>query len=176
MARVGRKRLDGARYPSGDRRREERNNGYAPSAVKRLTDAAIAGMRDPEWATVIGRLYLAGTFTTSQYSAGKRWATVWAEYCVATGIPSPDPKSVVLGEPSRGEPPDPDSDAGRAAAKKAAKARKRFEEARRELLKCGEDAEKSVRAICEGLGKSPSCYEQILATRRGLDALAKLWA
>ena len=177
MARVGRKRLDGARYPSGDRRPEERPaKEYAPTAVKRLIDAAVAKMGDPEYGTVIGRLVLTGILNTREYTAGKRWAITVAEYEAAMGMPSPNPKSIVIGAPSKGEPPDPESDAGVAQAKAAARARKRYEAAHRELLKCGSDAEKAVRALCEGIGKSPSCHEQILSAKRGLEALAKLWA
>lgn len=174
---AGRQRLAGARYPSGNRRREERaSQEYSPSAIKRLTSAAIAGMHDEEWGTVIGRLYLNGTLTSREYAAGKRWAATWAEYCDATGNPSPNPRSVVIGAPTRSEPPDPDSHAGSAAARRAKRARKRFDEAHAALLKCGMQAESATRKLCEGIGQSPAGLEQFQHAKRGLEALAKLWA
>lgn len=173
---AGRQRLAGARYPSGNRRREDRNQEYSPSAVKRRTDAAMVGMCDAEWGTVIGLYYLSGKLTSREYSAGKRWADVWAEYCSATGIPSPDPRSLVIGAPTRSEPPDPESHAGAAAARRAKRARKKFEEAHAVLLKCGMQAEAAVRKLCDGLGQTPVGHEQFLHAKRGLEALAKLWA
>ncbi len=173
---AGRQRLAGARYPSGNRRREERSNEYWPSAIKRLTSAAVAGMHDPEWGTVIGRLYLEGKLTSREYAAGKRWAAVWAEYCIATGYPSPDPRSLVIGAPTRSEPPDPESHAGAAEARRAKRARKRFEEAHAVLLKCGMQAESATRKLCEGIGQTPTGNEQFLHAKRGLESLARLWA
>lgn len=174
---AGRQRLAGARYPSGDRRREERTNKeYSPSAIKRMTSAAVAGMHDPEWGTVIGRLYLEGRLNSAQYAAGKRWAVTWAEYCAATGIPSPHPRAAAIGEGLRAEPPDPDSDRGIAATRLARRAMKRFDVAHAELLKCGMQAEAAVRKLCEGLGETPLGHEQFLHAKRGLDALARLWS
>lgn len=174
---AGRQRLAGARYPSGNRRREERaTNEYSATAIKRLADAAIAGMHDPQWGTVIGLLYLQKKLTSPQYAAGKRWAATWAEYCAATGNPSPDPKSVVIGGPTRSEPPDPDSHAGDAEARRAKRARKRFDEAHAALLKCGMQAESATRKLCEGLGQTPTGHEQFCHAKRGLEALARLWA
>lgn len=174
---AGRQRLAGARYPSGDRRRDERTNKeYSPSAIKRMTSAAIAGMHDPEWGTVIGRLYLEGKLTSAQYATGKRWAATWKEYCDATGIPSPDPRSLVIGAPTRSEPPDPDSPAGVKATLREDKVRKKFEKAHAILLRCGMQAEAATRKLCEGLGETPLGHEQFLHAKRGLDALAKLWA
>lgn len=173
---AGRQRMAGARYPSGDRRRDERSKEYSPSAIKRMTSAAVAGMHDPEWGTVIGRLYLEGKLTSAQYATGKRWAATWAEYCTATGIPSPNPKSLVIGAPTRSEPPDPDSERGQAATRLAKRAIKRFDTAHAELLKCGMQAEAATRKLCEGLGETPLGHEQFLHAKRGLDALAKLWA
>jgi hypothetical protein len=173
---AGRQRLAGQRYPSGDRRRDERSKEYSPSAIKRMTSAAVAGMHDPEWGTVIGRLYLEGKLTSAQYATGKRWAATWAEYCTATGIPSPNPKSLVIGAPTRSEPPDPDSERGQAMTRLAKRAVKRFDAAHAELLKCGMQAEAATRKLCEGLGETLVGHEQFLHAKRGLDALAKLWA
>lgn len=173
---AGRNRIAGARYPSGDRRREERSQEYSPTAIKRLLDAEMCGMRDPKWGTVIGRMYIAKKLTSVEYAAGKRWAVTWAEYCATTGNPSPDPRSVVIGAQTRSEPPDQESPAGVAAALRAARARKRFEKAHRELCKCGMRAEAATRKLCEGLGQTPTGHEEFLHAKRGLEALAKLWA
>jgi hypothetical protein len=174
---AGRQRMAGARYPSGDRHRTERTNKeYSPSAIKRITSAAVAGMHDPEWGTVIGRLYLEGKLTSLEYATGKRWAVTWAEYCAATGIPSPNPRSVVIGAPARSEPPDPDSERGQAMTRLAKRAMKRFDTAHAVLLKCGMQAEAATRKLCEGLGETPLGHEQFLHAKRGLVALAKFWS
>ena len=179
---AGRPRKIGERYPSGDLRKDHRGSKsgyqerYAPAEIKRATDAAMAGLRDAHWGTVLGRFYLTGKLTGAQHAAGKRWAETWDDYCVAMGLPSPHPKSLVIGAPSRGEPPDPDSDAGRAAARSAERARKRFEAAHKILIREGMQAEKAVRDICEGVGKSPIGHEQFLHALRGLTALAKFWS
>lgn len=175
MAKAGRNRLQGERYKNGALKTSVPKHEHAPSAVKRLADAAIAGMRDAEWGTVIGRYYLTKKLTSLEYATGKRWALTSADYTRHFGLTSPDPKSIAIGAPSRGEPPDPDSDAGQAMAKTAAKARKRFEEAHKALLKCGMQAESAVRRLCEGIGETPTGHEQFLHAKRGLKALADFW-
>jgi hypothetical protein len=58
----------------------------------------------------------------------------------------------------------------------AKRAVKRFDAAHAELLKCGMQAEAATRKLCEGLGETLVGHEQFLHAKRGLDALAKLWA
>ena len=82
-----------ARYPSGQI--VPRSGIASPIAIKRLTDAAVAGLRDASWGTMLGRIYLAGKISAGEYSAGRRWAALVAEYAVACQGPRP-PKTVLL--------------------------------------------------------------------------------
>ena len=41
------------------------------------------------WGTSLGRLFLAGQITATQFSAGKRFAELSAKYSVACGRPEP---------------------------------------------------------------------------------------
>lgn len=97
------------REPSGKVQREK---PLPPaSEVRRLRDAALAGMRDPLWGSQIGRLHMAGKISAEQLAAGKRWAERAALYRAAIESPSPDPKAMNFNS-STGSPIDPDSDRG----------------------------------------------------------------
>lgn len=98
------------REPSGRPSRAEEDVAPPPTSAKRLRDAAIARMADPEWGTELGRLWLAGKVTAPQYQAGKRWWNVRENYLVAIGSPMPYPPAgmvaVLAGPPgTAGEDP-----------------------------------------------------------------------
>jgi hypothetical protein len=55
-----------ARAPSG---RIARHSELAsPTAIRRLTDAATAGLRDASWGTTLGRLYLTEKISAGEYA------------------------------------------------------------------------------------------------------------
>lgn len=88
---AGRKRKQGEREPNGRIARDFRRqlDGPAPGDVRRLRDAALRGLRDAEWGTEPGRLYLVGRLTEARYAALKRVGQVWAAYHWALGIALP---------------------------------------------------------------------------------------
>lgn len=162
------RRLITAREPSG---RPQRHRELAPSEVRRLRDAALCGLKDAEWGTELGRLYLTGAITETMYGAGKRWAEVASRYQAAIGIfPVRGP---ALERGARGANPDPDSDEGHKIARKEREAIEQFFAAHAVLLATG--AELLVRRLCE-LNDAPSGPREYGAVKRGLEALAAHWA
>lgn len=157
------------RTPTGALSRAGRERELPPTQVKRLRDAALAGLRDPEWGTELGRLYLAGTISASMYAAGKDWREKAARY-----IKTLDHFPVrTLPMDGRGgsAPADPDSEAGAAQARREAGAMERFFEAHHVLLSSGRLAERAVRHLCER-DQGPCGMAELIALRNGLSALA----
>jgi len=58
-----------------------------PTEVRRLVEAASAGLRDPIWCSEIGRLHLVGKITSAQFAAAKRWTELAASYSQACQSP-----------------------------------------------------------------------------------------
>lgn len=149
----------------------------APSEVKRLRDAALAGMRDPLWGTEIGRLYLAGKITATMFAAGKRWSELASQYSQALQSPAPDPKAISLDRTGR-EHIDPDSPEGRKEARRHARAVQSFIDAYA-ALKTDNRLDRDrvirvVRATCER-GEMVHGHTDLLALSRGLEQLAAFW-
>lgn len=144
-----------------------------PSEVRRLRDAALAGMRDPLWGTELGRLYLVGKITSAMYAAGKRWSELSTKYSRALCSPCPDPKAVCF-DRSGGESPDPDSYEGRKEARRHERAVTSFIDAHAALKSTSMAAERVVRSMCERneilLG-----HESLMALSTGLSTLAGFW-
>lgn len=163
-----RKRL-AYREPNGKPQRGGERD-YPPVMVKRLRDAAMAGLRDPEWGTELGRLFLEAAITPEMYAAGKKWCETVAWYHQAIGVKLMH--SPVLERGRGGQEPDPDSEAGRIQAAKDTERAERFFEAHAVLLSTG--AEQAVRNLCE-LNEGPCGMAQLIATRNGLSALANHW-
>ena len=163
-------RLVKARTPSGQLSRAGREREFPPTQVKRLRDAAMAGLRDPEWGTELGRLYLEGTITATMYAAGKVWREKAAKYVNSLGH---FPVRSIL-EEGRGEslPPDPDTAEGQKQARREADAMERFFEAHHQLLSAGKLAEATVRRLCEH-NEGPCGMAELIALRNGLSALAE---
>lgn len=159
------------REPSGRlSRRGERES--APTAIRRLRDAALRGMHDPEWGTELGRLYLEGELTDAMYAAGKRWAEVAAAHLSAIGaFPV---KSVALQRGSLAHDPDPGSDMGQKQAARDSNALERFAEAHAVLMTAYPGAESSVRRLCEQ-EEGPCGFTERLQVRTGLVRLAEHW-
>jgi hypothetical protein len=141
------------REPNGRAQREPQLP--APSEVKRLRDAALAGMRDALWGTEIGRLYLASKITSTMFAAGKRWSELASQYSTALCSPAPDPKAISLDRSSTSHKIDPDSADGRREARRHARAVQSFVDAHVALKDHSRAAERIVRATCER-GEMPS--------------------
>lgn len=169
-----RQKLVLVREPNGRASRSAEDKEYAPARVKRLLDAALAEMGDPEWGTAIGRLYIRQKITAPMYAAGKRWVERADKYHHAIGAPPPNPKALSFEGHQHGNPPDPDSEEGKKHAKRDIDAVTDFLAAHAVLIAAGMLAEAMVRNTCER-DIQPDDYEQLLALNRGLLWLADYW-
>ena len=155
------------RQPNGQPRRSAQLP--PPAEVTRLRDAALAGMRDSVWGTSLGRLFLSGHITATQFSAGKRWAELSAKYSVACGGPKPA-RSAAL-DPDGGSPADPDSLQGRREARRHGLTVERYLAASKVLKGMGATSEAAVRDVCD----RDLHPVGLIHLRGGLSALAALW-
>jgi len=176
MARVGRKRKPGAREPNGRPDRKEQEARYSPTAVKRMSDAAMAAAHDPRLGTVLGRLLLLGEINARQAGAGWQWAEIAHEYYSAIGATPLQAKPVSYERGAKGSAPDLDSDAGAAMTERDKRIVRRFDRAFVVLQSQGHAAATACRRLCEGRGIDPDSYEERLSALRGLDALAAHFA
>ena len=158
-----------SREPSGRVQRE--NLGLSPNEVRRLRDAAVRGLRDAEWGTEIGRLYLEGTLTDAQYAAGKWWSMLAANYAEAIGA-KPHPKPIALERGSASHQCDPGSERGLDIAETHKRDVRRFLAVLEALQKHGPIVVKAVRGLCEH-DQPPCGYFYFTAMRRGLDVVAR---
>src|SRR5262245_23629179 len=112
MTRGTRPMLSVAREPSGRRARAGGEPALAPAQVRRLRDAALAGLQREEWGSELGRLLLTGRIGAELYAAGRRWAECTACYAAALGAPPPQPAPARFERANAAAPPDPASEAG----------------------------------------------------------------
>ncbi len=161
------------REPSGRRSRagQDEIENCSPAQVRRLRDAALQKMCDPDWGTELGRLYLTGRLNVGQYAAGK-WFGRLSEACRAAIDAPTGPRKSAFVEGNGGHAPDPDSDAGREQVTKDREAVSSFMEAHAALLGAGMLAEHAVRLVCED-NKTVVGHAQVLHLRSGLDWLAE---
>jgi hypothetical protein len=145
----------------------------SPTEARRLFDAASAGLRDPVWATVLGRLYRDGKINSAQFAAGKRWAELVANYSIACRSPSP-PRSLSL-DAIRDMPIDPDTTTGVKEVARHERASAAYLEGRHVLRLAGRDAERVVDDVC-ARDCAPAGFGEVNALRAGLQALAALWS
>lgn len=161
-----------ARQPNGQPRRERE---FAPTQIKRLRDAAMAGLRDPEWGTELGRLLLNRVIDEEMYAAGKRWAEMSARYW---GIVGAFPvKSAKAEGGSWSHQPDPDSPKGKEISIQERGAMERYFEADAVLVTAAIHSPgvgAAVRRVCED-GQVLGGYSEVLALRIGLLKLADHW-
>jgi hypothetical protein len=142
------RKLVESREPNGRRQRSNERE-FSPTQVRRLRDAAMAGLRDPEWGTHAGRLFLDGTLTAEMYAAAKWWRELAASYLVAICAPPPHPKATSM-EAGRGSATcDPDSERGREEARDQAHTAESFLKGHAALISAGMMAERTVRRLCE---------------------------
>lgn len=168
---MSRRKSMAQREPNGRVQREPQLP--PPSEVRRLRDAALAGMRDPTWGTELGRLYLVGKITSAMFAAGKRWGELAARYSQALCSPSPDPKAVCF-DRSGGESPDPDSYEGRKEARRHLRAVASFMDAHVALKADSIGSERVVRFVCER-NEMLLGHEGLICLTRGLSTLAGFW-
>lgn len=143
------------------------------SQLKRARDAILNQMRQPEWGTACGMLFLHEHITAEQFEAAKRWDACAAAYRKAIAVPG----QLKAAGTERGvsqHPPDPDSPEGSIVAERDRKAVERFKAAHAVLVGVGLLAVAVVRATVED-GEYPVSFEQKLAFCRGCDALSAHW-
>jgi len=169
--RTGRKRNAVVRVNgAGSRAKVVRED--APTQVRRLREAALAGMADAQWGTELGRLNLTGQISDAMYAAGKKWAELAAKYHGSIGV---FPVRSTTGEMGRGSsPPDPDSDEGQRVAKREREGAERFFEADKILVDCGPGVRIAVRRLCED-NEAPCLFDELVHVRFGLMSLVSHW-
>lgn len=149
-------------------------DAISPTEVRRLVDAALCGLRDQQWGTELGRLFLLKKIDVTQYEAGKRWARLVACFHKATAAPPPNPKAHTFASGGRSHEPDPDSEEGQKIAELDVEIIASMREAHAVLIGAGKLAENAVRMICE-LDQVPYGALMMNALRTGLDWLALHW-
>ena len=161
------------RKPCGRLRHDPHSQLLSPTEARRLFDAASTGLRDPIWATMLGRLYRDGKIISSQFAAGKRWCELTANYSVACRSPSP-PRSLSL-YAIRDMPIDPDTATGAQEVARHERASAAYIEGRHVLRLAGRDAERVVDDVC-ARDCALAGFGELNALRAGLAALAALWS
>ena len=163
-----------ARDPSGHIARAPRDSRLlSPAETRRLLDQAKAGLRDPLWATMLGRIYLAGQISASEFAAGKRWAEITASYHAAMRAPRA-PRTVEL-DATGGRSPDPDSLQGEREVERHDRASKSWISGRNALRLSGLRSEAVVDSVCID-DCAPVGHADMESLRSGLAGLASLWA
>jgi hypothetical protein len=142
--------------------------------VKRLRDAALAGMQNPEWGSELGRLLLAGKLETELYAAGQHWAECATRYRHALDAPRPNPPPARFEPKSPTAAVDPASAAGREQTAREIAVIAALQEAHAALRTAGALAERVVRRVCEH-DEAVCGTGEFVALRRGLLALALFW-
>jgi hypothetical protein len=140
--------------------------GPSPNEIRRLRDAAVRGLRDAEWGTELGRLYLERQITPEMYSAGKRWRLDAVRHRRAIDVFPIKPVSLEKGIKSH--PPDVDSPEGQEQARRDRDATESFLEAHHVLVMSG--AESAVRRLCEE-DQSLVGVQELYTARAGLAKL-----
>ena len=138
-----------------------------------MFDAAAAGLSDPIWGSMLGRLYRDGKITSALFAAGKRWAEVVADYSEA--LRSPKPPRTALLDAIGGRSTDPDTESGRREVRRHEHASAAYLEGRHVLRLAGRDAERVVDSVC-ARDCAPAGFGGLNALRAGLAALAALWS
>jgi hypothetical protein len=146
----------------------------SPAVVKRLRDAAVLGMRDAEWGTELGRLFLMGEIAGPDFTAGKRWGNLVVAYHLAIGAKPPYPKAMSFERRNPSPEPDAESDKAKQKLKTEIAIIDDMREAHAVLIGAGMLAERAVRAICEQNDASVGIFG-IANLQRGLAWLALHW-
>ena len=172
MARAGRKRKNGERYPAGQIRPQD--DGPSPAIVKRLRSAAILGMADPHWGSVAGLWYLQKVIDDSEYEAAKRFGDLHAQYIGVIGGPRP-PKTSTGERMSKSQNVDVDTHQGDLEAQRHIAVMTKYNDVHTALLTLSPLTEAELIRFCAMPGETPTGHEGIIRIRAGLRALADLW-
>jgi hypothetical protein len=170
-----RRKVGAMREPNGQTKRSKRqqpDDMMSPTEMRRLIDASKAGLKDPVWGSMVGRLHLAHKLTTSQFNAGVTWSSLARDYSAASQSPR-EPKSANL-NPVGGEPPDPDSPQGLEEAQRHTHARHQYIAGLGIINLAGAPARRAVEATCEK-DLLPAGHAQLEALGLGLSALSAFW-
>jgi hypothetical protein len=145
----------------------------SPTETRRLVEAAAIGLKDSIWSSQLGRLHLTGRLSSSQFSAGKRWCDLVANYATACQAPRP-PQSAKL-EPGGSMPADPDSAIGVKEARRHERATIAYLDGRHALRLAGHEAERDVDTVCVQ-NQAPAGLCELDALRRRLQSLSAYWS
>jgi hypothetical protein len=143
----------------------------SPAESRRLRDAALTGMRQAEWGTQLGRLFLAHKITSEHYQAGQRWSERAGLYRQALDCPAADPRAMDF-DKRGGEPIDPDSEQGKREVKRHIRAAASFVDTHAALLECGSRVVATVRSVCER-DEAPVGHQGLLDLSTGLQRIAE---
>lgn len=175
---AGRKPQEGIREPSGRLSRSARKEVGADSVneIKRVREAALAGMRDPIWGSELGRLFLNGKINAEQFRAGRQWSQLIARWRAVHVGPRINPKpglSALFRVGSCG--PGPGSAADILADQREQAIAELVDEVLDSFARGPTDpALVALRECCE-LDVAPIGYGGLLLLSDGLDHLVALW-
>lgn len=172
MARAGRKRKIGERFPAGQIKPEE--SGASPSQIRRLRDAALAGMADPQWGSMAGIFYLSRKIDEIEYETAKRFGDLHSQYINVIGGPRP-PRSSSVERASPVSSIDVDTELGEEEAQRHIVILNKYNDAHTVLHKIGPSAEADIIRFCSIPGESPAGYEAMIRVVMGLRELSVLW-
>ena len=160
-----------ARNPCGRLKPDPRL--MAPTQVRRLVDLAAEETRHQALGSMLGRTYLAGKISATEFAAGTRWREIVAKYAIACRSPPP-PKTISFDNPG-GTGIDPDSNSGELEVKRHERANAAYLAGRHALRSAGSRGEQVVDSVCirECV---PAGFEDITALRNALQALSRLWS
>lgn len=161
------------REPNGKPQREAKQQTRqhempSPAEVKRLRDAAMIGMRDAIWGTVLGYLHLSGKLSIDQFTAGVHWARLSRFYHRAMEGPR-DPRSNLLTRVSTSNAPKPEQHDAHAMVQA-------YEAVMREISVTTHGAQRlaAMVRVCE-LNLLPTSPQQVQELVDGLEIARNFW-
>jgi hypothetical protein len=154
------------------RRAGEPPEGLSPTLIKRTLDV-IASFGTQRWGTPVGRMSMDGRLTQMQFAAAMWWDKIVTDYRQATGAASPDPKAAEIGRGQGGREIDPESEAGQRIAARDAGVVKKFLTCHAAVVAEGTRTEATLRQCCEGNGRFPLGYEELMRLRLALDIVSR---
>lgn len=170
------------REPSGRlaRSTEEEINALPPATARRMRDAAARRMADPVWGSQLGRLFLEGKLSASQFEAGKRWGSLVRSWHRAIGAPKPYPGEGPIAfmgtvrAANVDDDPSLDTEEGKLLRRKRLALGSDMQQAHAVLIGAGMLAERAVRATCED-NEVPVGALGMMNLQCGLSWLSRHW-